>query len=155
MNRFGNARIIQNQGGFMNTVKPGFKSIALACGLLIGLSACSKRWLIAGAAVAAAGAGTYAYIKGDLQRTYQAPMDKAWDATLKAVNELKMAIESQQHDAFNGTIKGSMADSKNFQISLKRLTEESTEIGVRIGLFGDRQISEAIHEKIMAKLSAG
>jgi len=134
-------------------VKPGFKSLALLCGLLITLSACSKRWVVAGAAVAAAGAGTYAYIKGDLQKSYQASMDKAWSATLKAVDELKMMTESKEQDAFNGTVKGKMADGKSFQIKLKRLDEQSTEIGVRIGTFGDRQISEAIHDKIMSKLA--
>lgn len=137
----------------MIKVNPAFKLLALLCGLLIILSACSKRWLLAGAAVAAAGAGTYAYIKGDLQRNYQAPMDKAWAATLKAVDDLKMTTESKQQDAFNGTVKGKMADGKGFQITLKRLSEESTEIGIRIGTFGDRQISEAIHDKIMSKLS--
>ena len=133
-------------------VKRQFKSVALICCLVIGLSACSRKWVILGGAAAAVGVGTYAYIKGDLKRNYEAPIDKAWDATVTAVEELKMPIESKQHDAFSGTIKGNMADGKSFVINLKRLGETSTEIGIRIGTFGDRQKSEAIHDKILSKI---
>ncbi len=133
-------------------VKRQFKAIALLGCLLIGLSACARQWVILGGAAAAAGAGTYAYIKGDLKRNYEAPIDKAWEATVKAVEELKMTIESKQHDAFSGIIKGKMADGKSFAINLKRLGETLTEIGIRIDTFGDRQKSEVIHDKILSKL---
>ena len=35
--------------------KRGFKSVALLCCLLVGLRACSRRWVTAGAAAAAVG----------------------------------------------------------------------------------------------------
>jgi hypothetical protein len=133
-------------------VKRYVKSVALLGCLLIGLSGCSRQLLILGGAAAAVGAGTYAYIKGDLKRNYEAPIDKAWEATLKAVEELKLKVESKQNDAFSGVIKGKMADGKSFAINLKKLTETSTEIGVRIDAFGDRQKSETIHDKILSKL---
>jgi len=138
------------KGGAM--VKRQFKSVALLCCFLVVLSACSKKWLVLGGAAAAVGAGTYAYVKGDLKRNYEAPIDKAWEATVKAVEELKITIESQQHDAFSGIIKGKMADGKSLEINLKRLGETSTEIGIRIGTFGDSQKSEAIHDKILSEL---
>lgn len=133
-------------------VKKHFKSVALLGCLLIGLSACARQWVILGGAAAAAGAGTYAYIKGDLKRNYEASIDTAWEASVKAVEELKMTIESKQHDAFSGIIKGKMADGKSFAINLKRLGENLTEIGIRIDTFGDRQKSEVIHDKILSKL---
>jgi hypothetical protein len=45
-----------------------------------------------------------------------------------------------------------MADGTGFEINLKQQGENSTEIGIRIGTFGDRQKSEAIHDKILSKL---
>jgi hypothetical protein len=126
--------------------------VAILCCFLIGLSACSRKWAVIGAAAAAVGAGTYYYFKGDLKRNYEAPMDKTWEATIKSVEELKLTVESQKHDAFSGVIKGKTADEKGFEINLKRLGENSTEIGVRIGTFGDREKSEAIHDKIHSKL---
>ena len=126
--------------------------VAVFCCFLIGLTACSRKWAVIGAAAAAVGAGTYYYVKGDLKRNYEAPMDKTWEATIKSVEELKLTIESQKHDALSGVIKGKMADEKGFEINLKRLGENLTEVGVRIGTFGDRTKSEAIHDKIHSKL---
>ena len=133
-------------------LKRRLQLIALLCCFLIGLSACSRKWAVLGAAAAAVGTGAYFYIKGDLKRNYEAPMDKTWDATIKSVEELKLTAESTEHDAFNGVIKGKMADGKSFTINVKRLGENSTEVGVRIGTFGDRARSEAIHDKIHSKL---
>jgi hypothetical protein len=126
--------------------------VAVLCCFLIGLNACSRKWAVIGAAAAAVGAGAYYYVKGDLKRNYEAPMDKTWEATIKSVEELKLTVESQKHDAFSGVIKGKTADEKGFEINLKRLGENSTEVGVRIGTFGDRVKSEAIHDKIHSKL---
>jgi hypothetical protein len=126
--------------------------IALLCCFLIGLSACSRKWVAIGAAAAAVGAGTYYYVKGDLKRNYEAPMDKTWDATIKALDALKINVESKQHDALTGVIKGKLADGKGYTVNLKRLNESSTEVSVRIGTFGDRERAEAIHDKILSSL---
>jgi len=132
--------------------KRRFQLVAVLCCFLIGLSACSRKWAVIGAAAAAVGAGTYYYVKGDLKRNYEAPMDKTWEATVKSVEELKLTIESQKHDGLSGVITGKTADEKGFEINLKRLGENSTEVGIRIGTFGDRAKSEAIHDKILSKL---
>ena len=133
-------------------LKRRLQLVALLCCFLIGLNACSKKWVAIGAAAAAVGAGTYYYIKGDLNRNYEASMDKTWQAAVQSVEELKLTTESKEHDAFSGVIKGKMADGKSFTISLKRVAENTTEVGVRIGTFGDRAKSEAIQEKILSKL---
>ena len=133
-------------------VRRRLQLVALFCCFLIGLSACSRKWAVIGAAAAAVGAGTYYYIKGDLKRNYEAPMDKTWEATIKSVEALKLTIESQKHDALSGVIKGKMADEKGFEINLKRIGENLTEVGIRIGTFGDRVRSEAIHNKIHSML---
>ena len=133
-------------------LKRRLQLVAMLCCFLIGLSACSRQWVVLGAAAAAAGAGAYYYVKGDLRRTYEAPMEKTWEATIKSVEELKLTVESQKHDGLSGVITGKTADAKTFEINLKRLAENSTEIGVRIGTFGDQVKSEAIHDKILSKL---
>ena len=126
--------------------------IALLCCFLIGLSACSRKWAVIGAAAAAVGTGAYFYVKGDLRRNYEAPMDKTWDATVKALEALKINVESKQNDALTGVINAKLADGKSLSVNLKRISESTTEVGVRIGTFGDRQRSEAIHDKILSSL---
>jgi hypothetical protein len=132
-------------------VRKKLTPVVLLCCLLIGVNACS-RYVVAGAAAAGAAAGTYFYVKGDLKRNYQAPVERVWEATVQSVAELKLATESKKHDAFGGEIKGKMADGTSYTIQLKRLGEKSTEVGVRIGAFGDRTKAEAIHDKILSKL---
>ena len=134
-------------------IRRRIKLFALFGCLLVVLVGCSKKWAVVGAAAAAVGVGTYAYIKGDLKRTYDVDMEKAYAAAVKAVSQLKLSTESKTHDAFNGIIKGKMADGKSFQIKLKRLAENVTEMSVRIGTFGNRDTSEAIHDKILSNLN--
>jgi hypothetical protein len=133
-------------------VKRRLQLIALLCCFLIGLSACSRKWAVIGAAAAAVGAGAYYYVKGDLKRNYEAPMDKTWDATVKALEALQINIESKQNDALTGVINGKLADGKSYTVNVKRLGENLTEVGIRIGTFGDRERAEAIHDKILSKL---
>lgn len=129
-----------------------FQWIALLCCFLIGLSACSRKWAVIGATAAAVGTGAYFYVKGDLKRNYEAPMEKTWEATIQTLEELKLNVESQKHDALTGVIKGKMADEKGFEINVRRVGENLTEVGVRIGTFGNREKSEAIHNTIHSKL---
>ena len=133
-------------------VKRQLQLVALLCCFLIGLSACSKKWVAIGAAAAAVGAGAYYYVKGDLKRNYEAPMDKTWDATVKALEALQINVESKQNDALTGVINGKLADGKSYTVNVKRLGENLTEVAIRIGTFGDRERAEAIHDKILSNL---
>ena len=56
--------------------------------IVIGCSGCGLL-LVAGVG-AAAGVGTTQYIQGELKQAYAAPMEKTWNATLAAVDTLKM-----------------------------------------------------------------
>ena len=133
-------------------VKRRLQLVVLLCCFLIGLSGCSRKWAVIGAAAAAVGTSAYFYIKGDLKRNYEAPMDKTWQAAVKSVEDLGLSTESKQNDAFTGVIKGKMADGKSFTVNVKRLGENLTEVGVRVGTFGDRERAEAIHDKILSSL---
>ena len=133
-------------------VKKRLQLVALLCCFLIGLSGCSRKWAVIGAAAAAVGTSAYFYVKGDLKRNYEAPIDKTWQAAVKSVEDLGLSTESKQNDAFNGVIKGKMADGKSFNVTVKRLGENLTEVGVRIGTFGNKEISESIHDKILSNL---
>ena len=129
-------------------MKPrSFRELLLLVTFLITASGCAGLIVGAGASV-----GTYAYVKGNLNRNYEAPIDRVWKASLAAVQELKLAIESKQHDAFSGVIKGKMADGKSYEIKLKRISDNLTDVGIRVGTFGDKIKSEAIHDKILSKL---
>ncbi|WP_319560696.1 DUF3568 family protein [Marispirochaeta sp.] len=113
--------------------------------LTIAMTGCV---LLAGGAV---GAGTYAYVSGNLKTTYDATLQLTWDASLQAVRSLDMKADRKEYDAFSGVLKGTMADGRDFNISLTKVTAETTEVAIRIGM-GDRKVSETIHGEILANL---
>ncbi|WP_319416636.1 DUF3568 domain-containing protein [Marispirochaeta aestuarii] len=104
--------------------------------------------LLAGGAV---GAGTYAYVSGNLKTTYDASLQQTWNATLKALQSLDLKTDEEEFDAFTGVLKGNMADGREFYINLKKVTAETTEVAIRIGM-GDQKVSKTIHGEILANL---
>jgi hypothetical protein len=104
------------------------------------------------AAGTAAGIGGYKYYQGALNVIYQAPYIKTWDAALKVLEEMEFTIESKKHDPTTGKIVARRADEKPVTISFKYRSSEETEVMIRVGLFGDRNASMVIKEKIRNKL---
>ncbi len=108
--------------------------------------------LIAGAG---AGAGVYTYVEGDLTRTYQAPFDKALDASMETLRALRMTvIEKPTGDAIKSVIKAERSDGTPVTITLNMVSLNITEIGVRSGVVGfwDQKVSKLVHANIAQRL---
>jgi len=101
---------------------------------------------------AAAGAGTIAYLKGELKALEDANIDRVWRATEGAVNELNFIVTNKVKDAVSAKLDALTADNKNVHITLKRKTDSLTEITIRIGTFGNEELSRLILEKIQKRL---
>jgi hypothetical protein len=133
-------------------VKKEFETMRrLIIGLVMGMvvSGCAVAVLATGAGL---GAGTYAWLKGELKRTYPATYDAVWNASSDALQSLEMPVVSQQRDALKGTIMAKRADGSDVRVDVKYLTENTTQVSIRIGLFGDRPDSARVHETIQARL---
>jgi len=122
--------------------------------LAVQLCACEGA-VIMGVVGAGAGAGTVAYVKGELETTLNHSTTVTYQATLKALNELKLPILEQQNDAFVATVKSRFADEKNIIIKIKAVTETTCEIGIRVGEFGDQTRSQKILDTIKKHLRSG
>ena len=127
----------------------GFVNGFALWGLVIFGSGCIAAAVVAGAG---AGAGTYSYIKGELQATYPGSLQKVWPKTLAAVESLKLHVDTKQMDALGGTIQAKRADGTEVKIQLKPAGDQSTTVGVRVGIFGDKAQSERIHGAIRREL---
>jgi hypothetical protein len=110
-------------------------------------------FVVAGAG-AAVGVGAAEYIRGELKQAYAAPMEKTWEASLAAADELKMKTTEKSIDNLdqNRVLKGRTEEGKDFQVSLEKLGKDVTMVKVRVGLFGDEKASRAIQERIAEKL---
>jgi len=109
---------------------------------------------VAGAGVAA-GVGGAEYYRGELKQAYAAPMEKAWNASLAAAEELKMKTTEKSIDNLdqNRVIKGSTEEGKDFQIALEALAKDVTMVKVRVGILGDEAYSKKIQEGIAKDLT--
>ncbi|HOX05507.1 MAG TPA: DUF3568 family protein [Planctomycetota bacterium] len=121
-------------------------AVALAF-LALGGSGCF--WLLAGAA---AGAGTVAYINGELVKTYSEPYTRVWAAVDGAVKGLGLKVESDQHDNMVGEIKAKRADGETVQIRAKLKGDKLTEVAVRTGLM-KKADSQLIMDEIDRRLA--
>jgi hypothetical protein len=110
--------------------------------------------LVAAGAGAAVGVGAAEYVGGELKQAYAAPMERTWDASIAAADELKVKTTEKSIDNLdqNRVIKGKTEDGKDLQISLEKLGKDVTMVKVRIGLFGDEKNSRTIHETIAKNL---
>jgi hypothetical protein len=129
-----------------------WKHLMIAVFLSASLLSTGCPALIAGAG---AGAGVYTYVEGNLTRTYQAPFDKALDASMETLRALRMTvIEKPTGDAIKSVIKAERSDGTPVTITLNMVSLNITEIGVRSGVVGfwDQKVSKLVHANIAQRL---
>ncbi len=99
-----------------------------------------------------AGAGTVAYIKGELQANLEAPLEKSIEATRSAVENLKFIKISEEVDKLTGEIIARTSQDEKITIQLNKVTENTTKISIRVGMFGDQLLSHSLLEEIKKEL---
>jgi hypothetical protein len=93
-----------------------------------------------------------AYAKGELEQVHAAPYDQVWNATLRALRSLNIAVSETQKDQISAKAVGARADGTAVVVSVLPVTKDSTSVRVRIGNFGDRPASERIQGEIAVAL---
>jgi hypothetical protein len=135
----------------MNTShrSPVFFRRLLVAGLLalslLGLSGCI-------AVAAGAGAGAYAYVRGDLETNLNNDYNKVVDSARAAIKDLEFAKVSENKDALKAVLVARTALDKKVEITVTYTAKKLTNIKIRVGLFGDEQLSLSILDKIKAGL---
>lgn len=105
-------------------------------------------WLFVGAAGAGAGAVWY---YGALRSTEDIGHREIYEAGRQSLHQLDIPVHTESVDATAGTIEGETADGKKVVISVKRLTETTSELTLRVGLADEsraRMIYDRIRENI-------
>jgi hypothetical protein len=117
---------------------------------LIGITALNGGCMLA--VVGLGAAGTVAYVRGDLQATESAGIDDVYQASLKALDELELHPTTKSNDALSAVIVARDAEDKKVTIKLKAEAEDSTNLSIRIGVFGSETKSRMIYQKIQENL---
>lgn len=121
----------------------------LLFGLMLSIQGCALFLVGAGAG---AGAGTVAYVKGELQSTYAASLDRTWNATMTSLKEMNITIQKEKKDSLGGEIDAVRADGTAVKIAVAPAGQGTTTVKIRIGIFGDKDGSEAINRRIAQHL---
>ena len=101
---------------------------------------------------AGAGAGTVAYVRGELQTTYAASFNRTWEASLTALKDLGITVYNTDKDATEGNIEATKADGTKVKINLKPAGSDTTSVKIRVGIFGDEEVSRTISNQISKRL---
>ena len=104
---------------------------------------------------AGAGAGAFAYIDGNLKKTYQARFDKTLQVCLGILNDLSLPILEKKSDGTETTIRTERADKTPMTIKIEIVSADWTKVSVRTGAFGlwKKDISKQFHEFIQERLT--
>ena len=103
-------------------------------------------------AAGAAGAGTVAYVRGELSVSLDQNFDRTVYATQRAIEDLKFAKISDKQDALMAVIVARTAEDKKIEIRVSSVSAAQTKVQIRVGVFGDEALSQRILEKIRANL---
>ena len=119
--------------------------VLMICGSLICLQGCAV-------ALIGAGAGSVAYLKGNLEAVLEEDVDQTYQAALKALDKLEISATKKEKDALSAVVVGRTAADKKITIKLKAAENNLTRLSIRVGVFGSRAQSQAIYDEIKKHL---
>jgi hypothetical protein len=129
------------------------KSRIILAVLLAGMAICATGcWVVPFAVVGGGAAGTVAYVKGDLETTLDAGMDKSYAASLKALEQLQIVPTQKLKDSLSAEIIARRSDDTKITVALTRVDDKITKMSIRVGVFGDQAQSTTIYERIKQNL---
>lgn len=105
------------------------------------------------ALVAAGGAaGTVAYVRGELHANLEADVPTLNDAVVEAARKLELAKISEDADKISGKFVYRNAKDTKITIKTEESTDTITELKIRVGWFGDENMSRRILNRIEKNL---
>jgi hypothetical protein len=106
-------------------------------------------WFLLGAAGGAAGAKVLGSRASALEAV---SLPRLHDASISALKDLKLVIIEDAEDGMVGRITAMTADDKEVKVRLDRISPETTEVTVSVGVMGDKTRAQHILTTIREKL---
>ncbi|MBN1905768.1 MAG: DUF3568 family protein [Deltaproteobacteria bacterium] len=125
------------------------KLCILAVMVSIALTSCAPAAFIGGAAL---GLGGYKYYDGKLVVIYPVSLEKTFDASISAMENLEYQIYERQRKLTSGKIVTTGSIKDQIKLHFKYNSIEETEVTIRVGLMGDESVSNKIKDKISENL---
>ena len=104
------------------------------------------------AAAAGAGAAGYAWYKGEFEATLDGSPPQVTKAAKAALEDYEMRDVQSTATELDGKVTATSALDKEVTVKVKRKSEGISTIGIRVGTWGDEELSRTLYEKIKARL---
>ena len=103
-------------------------------------------------AAGAAGAGTVAYVRGELTAALPNGYESVVRASNRAIDGLQFKKISEAKDALKAVLIARRADDTKVEITITKESDALTKVEIRVGVFGDERLSLMILDKIKGGL---
>lgn len=111
--------------------------------------------LVSGCAAVVVGAGAaagFVWATGSLKGSLDAPLPEVEDAATTAFEELRFVAVEAEPKGLKSKLRARMADGTRVTVRLEAEDFEHTTVAIRVGLVGDRAISEQILKHLQRAL---
>lgn len=92
--------------------------------------------------------GSFNAVTRELEATLDAPLDRAFAAAEQAVKAMKFTTTSARSDVLQGVVRARMADATSVDIELKKVTDKTTTVTIKVGTLGDASVSRTILDEM-------
>jgi tol-pal system protein YbgF len=99
-----------------------------------------------------AGTGTLADVSGELKQVYPVPLERLWDASLEALQQMRVEVKGARRDEAGGVIEATKADGTFVRLTLARTGPAMASVAIRVGSFGNKMASQDINARIANNL---
>ncbi len=114
--------------------------------MAIGLTGC-----VAVVAAGAAGTGV-AWYRGQLVANLDQNIETVFAASQKTLKQFEFISIDSKRSAIDARLVSRTALDKKVEITLQKVTDRSTKIIIRVGVFGDETLSMSILDRLKAAL---
>lgn len=121
----------------------------LLCVFLAAVCGCA---VVVGDQVVGVESGKFVSTDGAMRTDYKYPIDKVWDASIKALFDLKATQIVKDKRIGKGEIEAMLNDEK-VKVTVLYAEKELTSVAVRVGLTGNNIASKMILDKIKENLA--
>jgi len=121
----------------------GLPKFLLVAVLLFNCTGCVA--IVAGTA---GGAGTALWLEGKVSEEVKSPLKNVVSATTSALKSMRLEITKTTVKDEVAQIKSKYTDGRVIWVDIKKITQDSSQIEIRVGMKGDKEASTKILERI-------
>lgn len=104
------------------------------------------------AAVGAATAGTVVYVRGEIVSYFDSDVQTLYDASVKAMGDLKLLAVEQSHDALTGRIVARNSEDQKVTVNIDGTERTPVKVTIRVGFWGDEAQARVVLDRIRANM---